>query len=305
MFDVISFCLAHNLRFSPASEPWVAVSCPWCGDESSKGGNKLYGAINTVSEVYTCFRCGGKHINAYIRKVAPKGTDVEQEAWKWRHGAKPDQSNARAHASALKMPISGAFTAFHSKYVSKRGFDPEKLIHTYGLAATGPGVAFKSANGKTFDLSWRIVIPMRDSRGNTVSWQARAISKEASLRYVGCPDEDSIASYKDLLYGSDMARRDVVGVVEGVVDQWRMGPGWVATLGTGVTPKQIKALSQWKRVVVCFDSEPLAQRHAMEIAANLAAIGVRCDVVDLELGDKDPGDLTEQEAREIGWELGF
>ena len=302
MFDALRFCHDHGLDTGKASEPWIAVECPWCGNTSSKGKDKLYGGINIVSEVFSCWRCGGKHINAYIRKAT--GKDPETIIWDYRSGVSTD--SARVHATTVLMPDCSEMVGVHRNYLRSRGFDPDQLQSLYGLKGTGPICQYPTKSKDIpIDLSWRIVIPMRDARGQTVSWQARDITNRSSLRYIGCPDSDSITSYKTMLYGEEMARRDIVGVVEGVVDQWRMGSGFVATLGIGVTPEQIKRLSAWKRVVICFDSELQAQAKAHEIAGNLGSLGIHVDIVDLELGDRDAGDLSAVEAVEIRKELGF
>ena len=302
MFDAIRFCEDFSHPVGKASDPWVQVECPWCGSASSKGGDKLYGGINTVSEVYSCWRCGSKPLLAFIWQVAKQ--PAEALAWEYRHGDTSRQSS-RIHAATLALPTCTPMVGVHRNYLWGRGFDPDHLAMLYGLKGTGPVCPFATKSQDTpIDLAWRIVIPMRDSYGATVSWQARDITGRSKLRYVGCPDVDSITSYKTMLYGAEMVRGDTVGVVEGVVDQWRMGPGFVATLGIGVTPEQIKHLAGFKRVVMCFDSEPVAQASATKIAANLAAIGVRCDIVDLELGERDPGDLAPDEAEYYRKELG-
>lgn len=303
MFDIVGFCHAYNLEYLPG-DPWVKVSCPWCGNQSSKGGEKLYGAVNAVSEGFTCFRCGGKHIFAYLRKVLPKGIEPESEIWNWRHG-ETEGTGKPVHANKLNMPVSQELGNHHRNYLKSRKFDPDHLVNLYGISGLGMGSTFKDAKGNSIDLSWRVLIPVKDAKNRTISWQARSIRKDASLRYIGCPDSDSIQSYKESLYGINLARKDIVGVVEGVFDQWRMGPGWVATMGIGITPQQIKQLSEWKRVVICFDSESLAQKAAHRMGADLASLGIRCDIVDLELGERDAGDLSEKEALEINKELGF
>lgn len=304
MFDALRFAQDHRLAASHGSDPWIQVACPWCGSQSSKGGEKLYGGINTVTEAFNCWRCGSHSLISLMWAVGVK--DPKATIWEYRHGFTDGATGGRSHAQELALPECGPMVWAHRNYLRGRGFDPDELAMLYGLKGTGQGCLFATkSRPEPINLAWRILIPMRNEKGYTVSWQARDITGRSKLRYIGCPDVDALASYKTMLYGAEFARRDVVGVVEGVVDMWRMGPGFVATLGTGVTPEQVKQLAQWGRVVVCFDSEPQAQRHAREIAGNLASLGVRCDIVDLELGSRDPGDLTPQEAGEMRRELGF
>ena len=111
--------------------------------------------------------------------------------------------------------------------------------------------------------------------------------------------------HKHLLYGARHARQDLVVVVEGVVDQWKMGRGSVATFGTTLTVHQVRELAKHRRILFCFDSEPEAQAKATKYARELAALGREAEVVDLELGNRDPGDLDSSEIGAIRRELGL
>ena len=97
----------------------------------------------------------------------------------------------------------------------------------------------------------------------------------------------------------------MVVVVEGVLDQWKLGRGSVATFGTSLTIHQIRLLGGYRRVLFCFDSEDTAQAKAARWAREVAALGVSVEVVDLELGARDCGDLSDSEAAAVRRELGL
>jgi hypothetical protein len=191
-------------------------------------------------------------------------------------------------------------TIAHRTYLAKRGFDPDELVTKYGIRGTGPSYWYRShidTDAEPISLSWRIIIPIHDHNGRLVTWQSRSIEANPKLRYIGCPDTDSIQSYKTLLYGAHLTGVESVGVVEGIFDQWRMGDGWVTCFGTGVTPDQVKALSAWERVSLVFDCETQAQSAARAIGAQLDGLGVRASIVDLEIGTRDCADLSPEEVR--------
>ena len=193
----------------------------------------------------------------------------------------------------------------HKRYLRKRGLDPDRLVNLYGITGTGPADTWEG-----LDYRLRVIIPIKDINGRTVSFQGRDITGQQELRYKGCPVEKSAVHYKHIVYGSDVAREfNSIVVVEGIFDAWKLGPGAVATFGTSLTPEQIWYLSQWPRVTFLFDPEPEAQRHAQEYAQELALQGTEVFVASADFGRtpsgeiRDPGDLTQDEARKVMIEL--
>ena len=149
--------------------------------------------------------------------------------------------------------------------------------------------------------------------GAVVSFQGRFLEeRKDGMRYKACPLKYARANYKDMLYGADLAaHKESVVVVEGVVDAWKLGPGAVATFGTGFTAAQVKALSYWKSVVVAYDNEPEAQAHARDLAYRLNALGVSVGIYTHDWGvngkgeARDIGDLAPHEVTMLKTELGI
>jgi DNA primase len=103
-------------------------------------------------------------------------------------------------------------------------------------------------------------------------------------RYKTLPDKESVIPSKHTLFGLHLLPRDAnrVIVVEGPIDQFRMGPGTVATYGTGVTDMQIQQLVAFDRVTVMFDGNEAGRIGAEKLAASLAVLGVpHVEVFDL------------------------
>ena len=99
------------------------------------------------------------------------------------------------------------------------------------------------------------------------------------------------------MYGLDEVDTDTLVVVEGITDVWRLGPGAVATFGTGYKPSQILMMSQFERIFLLFDSEqddPNAIKRSEELANTLSSIGKEVEIIELDEGD--PGDLKQEDA---------
>lgn len=257
---------------------------------------------------YHCWICGGHDLNLTLGKIlgqSPRDIETLRERYAGTHlgGFEAAPTSLVQKVEPPGEPLSKA----HRAYLERRGFDPDWLIHEYGLLGCGENTWWKPAGvkGKASCFSHRLIIPVKDQHGRLVSFQGRDITGTDSLRYKAPKLEWVPQDYKKLLYGHDRARTDLVVVVEGVVDQWRMGRGSVCTFGTAVTDAQIRLLKTFRQVLWCFDSEPEAQSKAHKAAGLLASCGVSSEVVDLELGDRDPGDLTEREAAELRAELGL
>lgn len=285
---------------------WVNVCCPW--PHNGGGVDVDYKGGFNPSGYYHCWICGGHDLRATLSKLLGQSSRAVEKLQERYAGGLPQASAPRPESLVQEVtPPGEALSPAHRGYLERRGFDPDWLVHEYGLLGTGPGTWWKpeSVRGKGSNFSHRIIIPVRDRFGRLVSFQGRDVTGTDSLRYKAPKLEWVPEDYKRLLYGQDKARSDLVVVLEGVVDQWRIGRGSVCTFGTAVTDSQIRLLRGYTRVLWCFDSEPDAQSKAKKAAGLLASCGVESEVLDLELGDRDAGDLTEAEAGELRRELGL
>ena len=180
------------------------------------------------------------------------------------------------------------------KYIKGRKFDPEYLAEKYDLRY----------GGIVGNWSYRIITPIYHN-GIIVSYQGRTIAKDTSIaRYMTLDVEKSLVNPKDILYNADNAT-DTGVVLEGVYNVFRWGDGAVASLGTSFTESQIRALAQFNRVIIAFDSEKKAQMKAKKLAKSVSAIGCKnVEVVDFEFaGKKDVAECSEEEIQEFKKEL--
>ena len=286
-FDVLRFLTDKGVAYTEGRRGWVALTCPCCDDHGEHGGfNTRPGKTH-----YYCWKCGWRPIPQVIKALL-RLPDMK-DAWRvyFEYSGRTHQlekiaKGEKRQVSYVQVP-GGKLLPMHIKYLEGRGYDPARLIDKYGLTAEGP----------VGDYKFRIIIPVY-FRGEVISFVARDVTGEQKTRYKNCPIEESIINPKWVLYNLDNCSGDTVVVVEGIFDCWRMGDGYVASLGTSLTPPQIKLLADFKKVIFLFDNEPEAQKRAKQAAYLLGSMGVEVIVADTEMA-KDPGDLSPKEAARV------
>lgn len=280
----------------------VNIQCPLCGDHSN------HGSFGIDKGDYQCWRCPGcsptRALSLAARlPLAEAQRLIRDYTTGSVHTSAPERKTATG--KILEGIPGGALEQPHIDYLHKRNFRAQQLVERYGIKGTGPTSIWKGS-----DFRLRIIIPIYDLDGNLVNFQGRDITGKQDLRYKGCPVAEAGVHHKHLLYGAHLARDlDRIVVVEGVFDQWRMGPGSVATFGTSMTREQVSLLTRWPEVVFLFDPEDEAQEHARAAARDIASCGNKVWVARADLGKnpkgepRDPGDLTPLEAQELMAEL--
>ena len=176
----------------------------------------------------------------------------------------------------------------HRNYLIKRGFDPDFLIKKYKLMAV--------YNTGLQKYRFRIIVPIFIN-GKMVSFVGAAISRgDGIVKYLNCTLEEAILPIGHCLYNYDSVG-DTAVIVEGIVDVWRMGDGFVATFRKNMTSEQMELLlrKKPKRVFILYDADAGEQSHAL--ANRLCGIFPSVEVLELDKGD--PADLSMAEAQEI------
>ena len=279
---------------------WLQVHCPFCDDPSEHGGFYRY-ALR-----YHCWRCPGGTAFEALQALCGRPQREIVTALKDCGGDAAVPDSHLQYASSIKLP-GRELMPYHRNYLLRRGLDPDMLVRRYGILGTNP---FDKFEGK--DYGNRIIIPIYDLDGRLVSFQGRDVTGRYDVeRYKVCPLDKSLMHYKDIVYGGNLAKGRRVVVVEGVVDAWKLGPGAVATFGTGCKKTQLMCLTRWPEVVFFFDPEPTAQAEAHAYAEELARYGVNVSVACEDFGTtpdgkkRDVGDLAPHEIARIRSELGL
>jgi DNA primase len=188
-------------------------------------------------------------------------------------------------------------------YLIAKGARPAELIDAGLLIAPEEGGAAPYDRFRD-----RIIFPIADARGRTVSFGGRAMDPEARAKYLNGP-ETSLFSKGRLLYGLPEARKllhaggddTALVVVEGYMDAiacQRAGIAAVAPLGTALTEDQMEVL--WRlhpEPTLCFDGDGAGMRaasRAIDRALPLLKPGksFRFAIV---TGGKDPDDVLREQ----------
>lgn len=178
-------------------------------------------------------------------------------------------------------------TTLHRKYLAKRGFDPDKLIHEWNLLSTGIVSSLDES-----DYGNRILIPIYWN-GERVSFQCRSVSGKEP-KYKACPKDRELVHHKHILYGKQAEWKETGICVEGVTDVWRFGPKAFAVFGIEFKMEQVRQMvKNFKKVVVCFDDDPQAVRQANKLVGLLHEAGVSARRHPI-IGD--PGGMDQTEA---------
>ena len=279
----------YNIPIGPMNhyhcrENWVNIDCPYC----SRDTQGWYMGINLHYNYISCWRCGAHPlINTLM--------EITGEPYHKIKGLLDDLDisyvKKEKPKGKLVLPKGiGELQSTHKKYLQSRGFNWQELVNLWHIQ--GIGVASK--------LSWRIFIPIIH-HSQVVSWTTRSVSgNEYITRYVSAGlDEESIP-HKELLYGEDFTRHAII-VVEGIFDAWKIGPGAVATFGSGYSQKQLERIAKYPIRAICFDSEYAAQKKACNLCNDLSVFPD--ETFNIVLDSKDPGEATTKEIKRLRKEI--
>ena len=295
-FDFVEFCIHNNIDTNPLDTggKWININCPFCEDDDYHMG------FNLRTNHFNCYKCGWhtqEQTVAKILQVSPG--EAKRIVHEYRTGRAslraPTEKDDKVHAKECFLPLgSGGLKSRHLHYLKGRGFkNPSALAQLYGLKGTGC----------VGDYGHRIVAPIF-LKGRMVSYQARDITGKSKLPYKACAEEKEVIHHKHLLYAEDLVPGDTVVVVEGIVDAWKLGPGAVATFGIGFSMEQVRRIARFKKRLILYDQDAKGdgQKAAKKLVSALMGFSgetARAWLADLKKGQKDPGDLPEDEARKL------
>ena len=175
-----------------------------------------------------------------------------------------------------------------------RGF-AEYLRHKKRSLLDAQEAGLMRRDGTDF-FAERLVIPIRDERGQTLAFTARTVRQDEQRKYINSPETPAYIKGR-VVFGLDLgkdeiARRGHAVLMEGqfdVITAHQFGVGnAVASSGTALTEEQVRLLKRFTdELLLVFDSDR-AGREATRKAAVLAAQqGLRTRVISVP-GAKDP-----------------
>ena len=264
---------------------WVGLQCPRCHHDPS-----THLGFNPESGAFSCWRCGRMSRVEAVKLLAGVDWSKAYKILRNYDGAVQKRYTKTDKEKDIDVEFPRGtldyFPKKHRKYLKDRNFDPDYLINTWDLKATGKAGPFK----------YRIIAPIY-YKNTLMSYQGRDITDKSDMRYKACPKDFERRHHKYCLYGIELAVSNNVLVVEGITDVWRMGMGSVCTFGTRFTDAQVLLLyHHFDRIFVWFDeTEEESQLHADHLVRNLNVLGKDAEQITLDI-EKDPADLSNKEA---------
>jgi DNA primase len=159
------------------------------------------------------------------------------------------------------------------------GFAPARpanlaaALEKRGLTEAGVKLGLlKTDRGAPYDMfRARLMFPIRDAQGRVIAFGGRVLDDRLP-KYINSP-ESQLYSKARMVYGLYEARQaigkaDRAIIVEGYLDTialWQAGfAETVASLGTALTPDQLRLLGRFTRnLIACFDGDNAGQKASM------------------------------------------
>ena len=174
--------------------------------------------------------------------------------------------------------------------LSARGFKPQE-IQSAGLA-----IPRKDGSGHYDRFRNRVIFPIRDVSGRVLAFGGRALG-DSEPKYLNSPETAAYVKGEHL-YGLDVARDAIrregfAILVEGYLDLIAVHQAGfenaVASLGTALTPAQVKLLARYsERVVVSYDGDPAGRNAAARSLDLFLERGLDVRVAEIpDAGDPD------------------
>lgn len=250
-------------RVSRDTQLKVAGECPFCKEERSD--LRLY--IGILSELGQCFHCetgfnGVKFVMAregVSAKVAIKILNGEEDGY--LRAGESEETVKTDSPAPLPETIDIDLSVGASRYLNDRGMSAD-IINHFELKFCQKNLVI---GDETFWTKNRIIIPIKNMAGETVSWQGRDITGRSKIRYL-FPREFKGAIE---LYNIDAipSNPDYLIIMEGVFDVF----GWyragiknaIATFGKKISRAQVDMIRivNPKAIFMAWDSDAYEKKH--------------------------------------------
>ncbi|MDR2170546.1 MAG: hypothetical protein LBP59_10425 [Planctomycetaceae bacterium] len=259
---------------------WLQLQCPFCGT------GKWHLGYNESLNYFNCYACGWHSAYDVLRELFP--CDDIRLLLSQLGVIRLQRAAAIDKRLVIPEGVGGLLPA-HCDYLTSRSIDIEFVLR-YGVGGIGHDPVRPY-------MQWRLFIPVYDVRGNIVTWTTRAVGKSIPA-YLSASKEQELVSIKSMLYGEHLVTYyDVVFIVEGVFDAWRIGSQALATFGKSVTVEQKRKIARYAKRIICFDNEPDTQEQAKKLCKELSLFpGTTVNVC---LDAPDPADATDNEIKRL------
>lgn len=288
-------------RFSvvkPGNGRWVRIKCPTCAPGDAA---KLKRGVNLANLATNCFICrvplstqqlfGQEIIQNNNLDQTFTETKEHPQSREWPcEGIVPISALPPDHPAILFLKqdhlnnINELYQLYKVGYILK---EDAKMI-TFDKADGSTGFAVSSADSLVFPVF---------QHGELVGWQLRFVNpKSKKFKYL------HVFPKGNYLYNYDIAKAyKTVVVVEGVKKSWKF-PNGVATLGKGLSEKQIQLIQEWDQIIFMYDGEDETQNKIQELA-DIIGRNKKCINIDpRNYGFPSPDEMTAVQAQTIAYQ---
>ncbi len=295
-FDPIAYLNTKGISFVNTTSNWIGLNCPWCGDSDKHLG------INLENNACNCWKCGGHNIAKLVQLIEdcnwPIALSVMEQ---YQNYSKAGFLEKDTYIPPRQIEMPRDFSIIDNSrlipprvgsFLMKRGFAPS-IIKTNKIYYS-PGPVGKYA--------FRIAFPVYIHK-QLVTFMTRDVTGRAKIPYISQPINKAVIPIKNTLYQYDTVQpNETIVIVEGPIDQWKLGVGSLATWGTGWTIQQVSLLRSLypKKVYILYDNEEVAQQSAKRLSKAIWFCNVEVICLD---GVNDPGDLSIEEGKKLMEEL--
>ena len=311
LFNIENFLILNKLEFRKAGKNVgsgnVNICCLWCGED------RFHLSISLKKDVFSCWICGEKgnlpklisrllgisYIEA--KQIINPISDLKK--------ALGDRDKKTMKVEEINKPKSFKLPNYTKPFIKDstniwQEIMQDFLVDKYNLTWEDilDAKLYYCFGGKYKN---RIIIPCYFNN-KMVSFIARTWDKNGTIRYMNCPNEESLINIKKILYNYDNAKgRKNIIITEGVFDCLKIKTvfkGVVALCGTEITKQQLELLVklQAKKYFIAFDADmhiSSTGKKARNLADFLSAFA-ETECIKLPDG-KDPANLTIQEIKEF------
>ena len=146
-----------------------------------------------------------------------------------------------------------------------------------------------------------LVFPVHYNK-ELVGWQLRFIPGTKHGDRMGKMKYLHVFKKGNYLYNYDNAKNySSVVLVEGVKKAWKF-PNGVASLGKGISERQIQLIQHWNEIILMYDGDDKTQAQAEVLRARIALNKKCVNVNPSKYGFPSPDEMTAQEAQLIAFQ---
>lgn len=250
----------------------VRYCCTHCGDD----GFHMY--FNLKKNVFHCFKCG-------IRGISKPKRTYTDEALKEMYDILTGEKSVVEAKKVLVLPSSFPVKmgSLAMRYMINRGISPVKVSAMGCMTSTAD------------EFDNRIIIPVYNESGKVVFYQARALLKSMSPKYLNpiIPKRDAIFCSWGREFVPNLKH---IFVVEGIFKAlrfWEAGLNSIAIFGKEITREQITAIWQMcGRITIMLDPDALGFALKMK---DIMYATRSFDDIRILAPHKAPDDMTREE----------